>query len=83
MRAALAAVAAAVILLAPTPAAAADPGNNQSPSVLCKDADYADLHPTICNGGFSLGAGGGAQQGKGGSGGLLGGLVHSLTGGLL
>jgi hypothetical protein len=64
------------------PAAAADGGNNQSPTVLCRDADYADLHPTLCAGPFSLGpGGGGAAVGGGGGGGLLDGIP--IVGGLL
>jgi hypothetical protein len=67
--------------MAYTPAvAAADSGNNQSTTQLCRDADYADLHPTLCPGPFSL-----TPQGHGGSGssGPVGGLLHGLTGGLL
>jgi hypothetical protein len=65
------------------PSAAADP-NNQSTQQLCRDADYADLHPTICSGPFTLGTGGGGHGGNSG-GGLLGtvtGLLGHL-GGLL
>lgn len=53
--------------------------NDQSPQMLCRDADYADLHPTLCPGGFSLtpplptGHGGGS-----GGGGLLGIVGHLL-----
>lgn len=69
------------------PSAAADPGgNNQSPTVLCRDADYADLHPTLCDGAFGLRGGGGGNPGGGSDGGLLGGILgtlHSLTGGIL
>ena len=78
----VAAAVCATMALAPIAAAAADPGNgnNQSTTVLCRDADYADLHPTVCTGPFSLKPGG---HGGGGGGGGLGGLLHSLTGGLL
>lgn len=60
--------------LAP-PAFASPDGNNQSPTVLCRDADYADLHPTLCVGPFSLHGGGGHG---GGGGGLLGGILRAI-----
>ena len=56
-------------------AATADGGNNQSTQQLCRDADYADLHPTLCAGPFGFGGGGGGAPAAGGGGtGVLGGL---------
>jgi len=74
---ALAAVLALTALAVAAPALA-DGGNNQSTTVLCRDADYADLHPTLCAGPFSLGHGGAPG---GGGGGLFGGIP--VVGGLL
>jgi hypothetical protein len=69
----IAALALLCAALATATPAIADP-NNKSVTVLCRDADYADLHPMVCKGPFSLGP----QAGHGGGGGLLSGILHGL-----
>lgn len=82
MQTMLAAALMALAILAAAPAVA-DSGNNQSTNQLCRNADYADLHPTICQGPFTLsGGGGGSSPAAGGAGsGLLGGIP--IVGGIL
>lgn len=79
LRALAAALAVTGAAIGAASAAHAGPGNDQSTTVLCRDADYADLHPTLCIGPFSLGHGGGPAGGGGGS--LFGGIP--VVGGLL
>lgn len=49
----------------------------------CQDYTYAKLHPTICPNAGGNGFGIGGSVGGGGGGSFLGGLLHTLTGGLL
>jgi hypothetical protein len=65
------------------PPAAAEPVQEAQ----CSDPTYAKLHPSICtDSGAPFLLGGGQYSGSGGGSGLLGGLggiVHTVTGGLL